>query len=209
MDIHYSREFEILLKEEAEKAECMSILHNHSYEKYQDYSVRINIPVIILSSVIGFLSPISLFPNQGLLLGTLSIGVAVMKTMDNFFDFTKRCECHRMTALNYIRISKFIQLQLSLEKDCRVAPVDLFKMIQNDIQNIRDSEPLIPQDIINRFNEKHKDEPTAKPSITNGLTTIQINTKRHYVSPEDSPVGLKHPFDDKELLKASLKASLP
>jgi hypothetical protein len=186
--IHYSTEFEALLKEEAEKSESMSILHTKSYEIYQKYSIFINIPVIVLSSIIGFLSPLSLFPTQGLLLGGMSIGVAIMKTIDNFFDFTKRCETHRMVALNYLRISKFIQLQLSLEKDCRVKPSDLFQIIQNDLQNIRDAEPLVPSRIIQKFNEKYKDEPTAKPAITNGLTQIRINTKRNYF--DETPKGI-------------------
>jgi paraquat-inducible protein B len=184
-NIHYSTEFETLLKEEAEKAESMSILHTKSYEKYQKFSIYINIPVIVFSSIIGFLSPLALFPNQGLLLGALSIGVAIMKTTDNYFDFTKRCETHRMTALNYIRISKFIQLQLSLEKECRVKPSDLFQLIQNDLQNIRDAEPLVPSEVIDKFNARYKDEPTARPAITNGLTQIRINTKRNYY--DDTP----------------------
>ena len=189
--IHYSHEFENLLKEEAEKSESMSILHTKSYEKYQKYSIQINIPVIVLSSIIGFLSPLALFPNQGLLLGGLSIGVAILKTVDNYFDFTKRCETHRMTALNYLRISKFIQLQLSLEKECRVKPSDLFQLIQNDLQNIRDAEPLVPSEVIHGFNMRYKDEPTAKPAITNGLTQIRINSKRNYY--DETPKALSLP----------------
>jgi hypothetical protein len=192
MNIHYSSEFENLLKEEAEKSEAMSILHTKSYEKYQKYSIGINIPVIVLSSVIGFLSPISIFPNQGLFLGALSIGVAILKTTDNYFDFTKRCETHRMTSLNYIKISKYIQLQLSLEKDCRVKAGDLFGLIQNDLQNIRDSEPLIPQEVIDKFNSKYRDEPTCKPAITNGLTQIRINSKAHYY--DETPLPVVNPM---------------
>ena len=195
--IHYSTEFETLLKEEAEKAESMSILHTKSYEKYQKYSIYINIPVIVFSSVIGFLSPLAIFPNQGLLLGGMSIGVAIMKTVDNYFDFTKRCETHRMTALNYLRISKFIQLQLSLEKECRVKPQDLFQLIQNDLQNIRDAEPLVPSEVINAFNVRYKDEPTSKPAITNGLTQIRINSKRNYF--DDTPKAIPAFFDTAQL----------
>lgn len=175
--IIYSDDFETLLKDEAEKAESMSILHNKAYLRFNKFSVFINIPVIILSSVIGFLSPLNMFEKQPIMLGALSIFIAILKTTDNFFDFTKRCETHRMTSLNYIRISKWIQIQLSLERDCRVNALDLFNTINNDLQNIRDAEPAIPYQVITEFNKQYKEEPTAKPAITNGLTQVKINAK--------------------------------
>jgi len=45
--ISYSEDFEILLKQEAEKAEAMSILHNKSYQKFSKLSIMLNIPVIV------------------------------------------------------------------------------------------------------------------------------------------------------------------
>jgi hypothetical protein len=174
-NIRYTDDFELLLKEEAEKAEAMSILHANCYAKFSKFSIFINIPVIIISSVIGFLSPLNLFTDQNIMLGGISIIVAILKTFDSYFDFTKRCETHRMTSLSYAKISKYIQLQLSLEKNCRFNAKDLYDIINNDLQNIRDAEPLIPKDIINEFNLKYKNETTARPAITNGLTCIKIN----------------------------------
>lgn len=173
--IVYSDDFEAFLKEEGEKAEAMGILHYKSYESFNKLSIGINIPVIILSSIVGFLSPIPLFNDQAIFLGGLSIIIAILKTVDNYFDLTKRSETHRMIALQYNRISKWIQIQLSLERDIRISARDLFDTITNDLQNIRDSEPIVPQDIIEYFNKKYQDEPTSKPSITNGLTNIKIN----------------------------------
>lgn len=188
--ITYSEDFELLLKEEAEKAEAMSLLHNKAYLRFNTFSVAINIPVIILSSVIGFLSPLNMFQSQAIMLGSLSIFIAILKTIDNFFDFTKRCETHRMTALNYIKISKWIQIQLSLERNCRVTAGDLFTIINNDLQNIRDAEPPIPKQTINEFNKQYGDEPTSKPAITNGLTKIKINTRTLDMSKSDVPINL-------------------
>jgi hypothetical protein len=185
--ITYSNDFEVLLKDEAEKAEAMSILHIKSYQRFNRFSIMINIPVIVLSSVIGFLAPLQMFENQAILLGSLSIFIAMLKTVDNFFDFTKRCETHRMTSLNYGRISKMVQIQLSLERDCRIKAQDLFEMITNDLQNIREAEPIIPDPIIRTFNQKYGKETTAKPAITNGLTVVKINgiIKSRPVTPEN------------------------
>ena len=173
----YTDDYEELLKREAEESESMSLLHHRSHLKFNKYSVYINIPVIVISAITGFLSPMTLFDNKDVFLGCLSIFIGLLKTIDSYFDVTKRSETHRMVSLNYIRISRWIRLQLSLEKECRIHPNDLYDIISHDLQNIRDSEPTIPDDVIAAFNILYKDDRTAKPSITNGLTSIVINRR--------------------------------
>jgi hypothetical protein len=182
----FTNEFEELLKNESEKAESMAILHIMAHEKFNSLSLGVNIPVIIVSSLIGFLSPLNIFEQQTILLGALSIIVAIAKTIDSYMDFTKRCETHRVISLNYGKISKFIEIQLALEQECRINPKDLLNYIQNDLQNLRDQEPLIPHKIIEKFNIKYENTTTARPSITNGLTIVKINKK--ILTPPPPPV---------------------
>ena len=170
----FTDELERLFKEEAEKAEVMSILHTYSHIKYNRLSVVVNIPVIIFSSLVGFLSTLDLFDHQNILLGAISLCVATIKTIDSYFDFTKKSESFRLTSLAYAKICKFIQIQLSLDRENRISPDDLLQVITNDLQNLRDAEPTIDKDIIKAFNEKYKDEGGARPPITNGLTQIKI-----------------------------------
>lgn len=174
MSLEYQQDIEKLFKEEAEKAEGMSILHQKSYKKYSYYSVWINIPVIVLSSLVGFLSTIDMFSDQNYMIGGLSIFIAIIKTLDSYFSWTQRSENHRMMGLAYIKISKFIQIQLSLERRFRIRAEDMLKMIQNDLQNLRESENVIDDDIIASFNLQYKDETSAKPAICNGLSKIEI-----------------------------------
>ena len=58
--IDYDDNLENLLKDEAEKAESLSILHRLSHEKYSLYSNAINIPVIVGSSAVGFMTGIQI-----------------------------------------------------------------------------------------------------------------------------------------------------
>lgn len=203
IQVSYTAEFEDLLKAESERAEAMSILHIKAHERFNKFSIGINIPVIVLSSVVGFLSPLTLFPNQTILLGAMSILIAIAKTLDSYMDFTKRTETHRVMSLSYSKISKYIQIQLSLEKECRVVAKDLLDYISNDLSNLKDAEPIIPQVIIRDFNTKYGHEPTSKPAITNGLTIVRINkatiTPRveappsAFVPDEEAPVELVLP----------------
>jgi hypothetical protein len=183
--LEYTDEFELLLKNESERAEAYSILHSKCHSRYNNFSVGINIPVIVLSSIVGFLSTINLFSGKEIFLGAVSISIAIMKALESYFDFTKRSESHRMVSLSYGKISKFIQIQLSLESEVRITPEDLLDIITNQIQNLKDQEPLIPKKIINEFNLQYKNDTTTKPSICNGLTKVEINKKLLTPKPEN------------------------
>lgn len=182
--ISYSDEFEHLLKEEAERCESYSILHSKCHSRYSNLSVMINIPVIVLSSLVGFLSTINLFDGKEIFLGALSICIAIGKSFESYFSWTQRSETHRVIGLNYAKLSKYIQIQLSLEQEVRIRPEDLLDIITNDIQNLKDQEPLIPKKIIREFNEQYKNDRTKKPNICNGLTSVEINKK--LLSPKPS-----------------------
>lgn len=143
----YTDDFEDVLKSEAEEADLMSALHQKSHLKFNLFSVWINIPVIIISSVTGFMSALVMFENQNIFMGALSIFIGILKTIDSYFDITKRSETHRMVSLNYKRIFRLIKLQLSLEKQFRIPATDLYDIINHDLQNIRDAEPSIPSDV--------------------------------------------------------------
>ena len=192
MEITYTDSFERLLKEEAEKAESMSILHYMSYQKYNKLSMLTNIPVIILSGLVGFLSPIDLFTYQSIFLGSISVTIGIIKTLDSYMDYTKRTQTHYLTSLRYTKISKFIQIQLSLEKNCRIIAKDLLNVITHDMENISTSEPCISSDIIIQYNHYYGTNLTAKPSMCNGkLTNIIINkteTKEIHMQTDNIPV---------------------
>ena len=79
INITYSHDFEELLKQEAERSEAMSILHEKSYKKYNRLSMLTNIPVIVISGIIGFLAPINLFDKQDIFLGSLSVLCGMIK----------------------------------------------------------------------------------------------------------------------------------
>lgn len=184
-DIIYTDEFENLLKDEAEKAEVMSILHIKSHEKYYKLSSFINMPVIVISSMIGFLSQINISNHQSEILGAISILVAILKTIDNYFDYTKKTETHRIISLQYSKISKFIQIQLLLDREKRIKANDLLDIIIYDLQNIKDSEPIIPKDVVDFFNNKYeKYKNICKPNIVNGLTEIKILRQNNLIIDE-------------------------
>ena len=172
--MRYTDEEELLFKSCGEKAEAMSILHQMAHVKYTRWSVMTNVPVILISSAVGFVTTIRIFSNQEIMLGILSILVGFVKSMDSYFSFTTRSEAHRMVGLSYGRIANLINIQLTLAREDRIKPEDLLSVVTNDVTSLRDSEPIIDDDIVTRFNKRYATDLTAKPSIVAGLTAIKI-----------------------------------
>jgi hypothetical protein len=150
----YDDEMERLLKRHAEINEGMGLLHQMSYVKYNWLSILTNIPVIVISGVSGFLSTIDMMTSQNIMIGALALFVSIIKSVDNFFDFTKRAENHRITGLNYIKISRILEAQLALKRDDRISCEDLLTMITNETQTLRESEPIINMKRIRQQNQQ-------------------------------------------------------
>jgi hypothetical protein len=193
-DLTYSKELENLLKNQAEQAESYSILHNLSYEKYQFRSNIINIPVIVLSSVIGLLTGMNIQNDQMfIILSTGSIFVSVIKSIDSYFQLQKRAEGHRICSLQFSQIFNKIQIELSLVRSQRQNPKDMLALIKTDLKNLFDIAPLIDADIIEKYNALYKAETgVSKPPITNGLTHIVITSS-------DDEDGNGNPYETKKI----------
>lgn len=205
-DITYSKELEKLLKNQAEQAESYSILHNLSYEKYQFRSNIINIPVIVLSSVIGLLTGMNIQDDgMFIILSTGSIFVSVIKSIDSYFQLQKRAEGHRICSLQFSQIFNKIQIELSLSREQRQNPKDMLSLIKTDLKNLFDIAPLIDSDIIAKYNGLYKNETgVSKPPITNGLTHIEVQGGA--VEPEP-PKQRTYMYYDPDIDNAELKGN--
>jgi hypothetical protein len=179
--ISYNTNLEKLLKENSEECESLSILHRMSYEKYNTRSNYINIPVIILSSAIGFITGIDLqYDQMNIILGIGSVFVGIIKSVDTYFQLAKRAESHRICSLQFSQISKKIQVELTLHRNQRMTAENMMNIIKTDIKNMQDIAPLIDEDIINIYNTKYrKYKRVKKPNFVNGLTDVVVNSNNN------------------------------
>jgi hypothetical protein len=174
-NIEYNRDVENILKTNAEECESLSILHRFSFEKYNERSNYINIPVIILSSAIGFATGIEIgYERMNIILGVGSIFVGIIKSIDTYFQLGKRAESHRLCSLQFGQLNKKIAIELALPRVQRLNAKDMLALIKTDIKNLNEIAPLIDEDVIVKYNLRYTETNVSKPNMVNGLSVVNI-----------------------------------
>ena len=178
----WSDEIEDLLSEWAEVSMCYSYLHNYSTRKYKHKYHHLQIPIIILSTLTGTanFATDSYVPKDyqhgfSAGVGTLNIACGILGTLLAFLKYAELYEGHRISALAWSKLSRTIEIELSLQ-DCKRKPCrDFLKICRSEYDNLLESSPNIDLDIIGMFNKKFDGKYTGvrRPVICNGLKEIK------------------------------------
>jgi len=163
-----------------EKAHCLSWCHKQAEALYSRRRNFIDIPSIVLSSVIGFLNAgsSSMFSDpttSSIALGVGSLTVGVLQTINTYFNWSKKAEGHRISAIQYSKLYRFLNIEMSLPREERMSPHDLLKYTKDYYDRLQEISPLIPPEIIKEFKKKfEKDTEISKPEEANGLEKITV-----------------------------------
>ena len=178
----WSDEIEELLSEWAEVSMCYSYLHNYSTRKYRKKCHHLQIPIIILSTLTGTANfatdsyvPEHLQHGFSAGVGTLNIACGILGTLLAFLKYAEIYEGHRISALAWSKLSRTIEIELSLQ-DIKRKPCRAFlKICRSEYDNLLESSPNIDLDIITFFNKKFdgKYNDVRRPIICNGLKAIK------------------------------------
>ena len=165
-----------------EKAHCLSWLHKKAESLYSNRSTFIDLPVIILSALIGGTSIGSkeLFGNSPaapMILGLISIFVGILNTVGTYFSWSRRAEAHRISNIQYSRLYRHISVEMALPREERTKPSELLQFIRTEYDRLNEISPLIPPSIIKEFNIRFSHEKEiSQPEETNGLEKISVYT---------------------------------
>lgn len=175
IEIVFNRNLEKLLADNAEECESYSLLHRMSYLKYARFSTMIEIPIIILSNLVGFSTALDLgWDKVNILLGLISIIVGIIKSIHSYSQLSQRAEGHKMASQVYAQIRQKILVELALPRNQRISANEMLQIIKKDIENISTISPFIDDQIIELFKNKYPEDNVKKPNILNGLTPAQI-----------------------------------
>ena len=98
----------------------------------------------------------------------------MLNTVGTYFGWSKRAEAHRVSNLQYARMSRFLRVELSLPRDERMNCTELLKMIRSDWERLTEISPLLPNDLIQAFKYEYKKRVVSKPDEIHGIEPIRI-----------------------------------
>lgn len=181
-DISWTPLLEKYFASVGEKAHCLSWLHNKAAGLYSYRRTCIDLPVIVGSGAIAFLNAGSsnLFSDAQLAsvaLGVGSLVVSVLNTITTYFGWSKRAEGHRIGALHYAKLYRFLCVEMGLPRDERMRPGDLLKTVRDQYDRLAETTPDVPPPVIREFKKRFstpKYEDIAKPEEANGLEEITV-----------------------------------
>lgn len=178
--ITWNEKLEEYFASTGEKAHCLGWLHKKAEAYFSTRTTFIDMPVIILSTLIGAASIGSedLFGDSGLaskVLGILSIFVSILNTVGTYFSWSRRAEAHRISYIQYSRMYRYISVEMSLPRDERSKPQELLRYVRVEYDRLSEISPLIPPPIIKLFNDKFSSQKDiSQPEEVNGLEKIEV-----------------------------------
>lgn len=207
MTIHWTVKLEEYFASTGEKAHCLSWVHKQAETLYSSRRTWIDLPVIVGSGLIAFLNAgsSSMFEEprvSSIALGVGSLVVGILNTMGSYFGWARRAEGHRISAIHYSKLYRFITVELSLPREERMKPHDFLKYVKDQYDRLQEISPIIPTVVIQEFQKKFaKETEISKPEEANGLEKITVYRRSdEEEDPGRPPSALKTP---------SLKASTP
>lgn len=178
--IHWTVKLEEYFASTGEKAHCLAWVHKKAEAMYSTRRTWIDLPVIVGSGMIAFLNAASpsMFTDAkvaSIALGIGSLAVGILNTMGSYFGWAKRAEGHRISAIHYSKLFRFITIELALPREERMNPHDFLKYVKDQYDRLQEISPLVPANIVLEFQKKFKDETEiSKPEETNGLEKITV-----------------------------------
>jgi hypothetical protein len=192
----WSEEIEELLSEWAEISMCYSYLHNYSTRKYKRKYHHLQIPIIVLSTLTGTANfatdsyvPEGFQHGFSAGVGALNLFCGILGTLLAFLKYAEIYEGHRISALAWSKLSRTIEIELSLQIGKRKSCREFLKVCRSEYDNLLESSPNIDLDIITMFNKKFDGKYTSvrRPIICNGLKEIKaykIDVVEHAIPTE-------------------------
>ena len=180
-EVSWNDSLETLIGQEGEKCSGLAWLYTESERYYGGMNNYVAIPVIVLSTVTGFISGSSeiLFNNPSVAsigIGGVSLFTGILSTVGSYFSWAKKTEACRITALQYSKLLKFISIEMTLPKQERIRARDMLKMIRETAERLLETSPAVPPHIIADYKSKFDIKTDiTHPEMTTGVIKLNIN----------------------------------
>jgi hypothetical protein len=181
-NIEWTEELELYFKQTGERANGLSWLHKNAETRFSIARNYIEIPVIVLGVLNGAASVGSstLFGDSqyaSVGVGIVVLLTAILTTMISYFKWAARAEAHRISAIQFARLTRFIAVQMGLPRDERVTAASFLRQVKDAIDRLDEISPILPTGSIRVFRTRFvgtQYADVAMPAETNGLERIRV-----------------------------------
>jgi hypothetical protein len=179
--ISWNDSLEDMIGAEGEKCSGLAWLYTESERYFSTMNTYVALPVIVLSTLTGFMSGSSqlIFNDAGsasIGIGGVSLFTGVLSTIGSYFSWAKKTEACRISALQYRKLQKFIITEMTLPKSERIRAKDMLKMIRETVERLLETSPAVPEHIIKTYNRQFKTTAEiSHPEMTQGIAKVRIN----------------------------------
>lgn len=181
-DIDWTDELELYFKQTGERANGLCWLHKNAEARFSIARNYIELPVIIFGVLNGAASVGSstLFGDSqyaSVGVGIVVLITTILTTMISYFKWAARAEAHRISAIQFARLHRFVAVQMGLTRAERLPPPSFLRQVKDAIDRLDEISPILPKSSILEFQQKFSGPAyadVAMPSETNGLERIRV-----------------------------------
>lgn len=179
----YRPEEEILIKEWAERAMVLRVLHYQAWLIFRKKNTIFTIPTIILGTLAGTANVAqSRIPEEYMAVATIAIGSinligAILTTISNWLEIAKQEEGHRVATLSWGKYARHWSTELSLQPADRMPVMEALRAAKQEFDRIVELSPPIPQNLINEFRTKNENKippQFAKPELLGEFKEVRV-----------------------------------
>lgn len=178
---------EDVIKKEAEQSQSLYWLHNRSETLVSKKNDYLAVPGIVLATLTGFLTGGAGEMIPSWVLGSLSVLVGILGTLNTYYKFAQRAEGHRVASLLYLKLFKQIEIEMSLPRNQRTDPEVLLKNLRQQMTQVSETAPRIQERAIQEYRAKFHNEPVSKPIVANGLEIVKVYHEKEPTISVDTP----------------------
>lgn len=147
------------------------------------------IPIIILSAVSGTSNYgiNNVFPNftyGNIIIGTMSLIVAIISFINTFLRNAELSEEHRIAVIQWSKYSRTINTQISIKRNDRTEINDFLLICKTEMDRLMEQSPFIPRKIIIQFKQNFKDLQFELPSELDIINPTIIYKEKNDFLPE-------------------------
>jgi len=181
-DIEWTENLEAYFKSVGERCYGLSWLHKQSEARYASLRNYTDLPVIILGVLNAAASVGSgtLFSDPkwaSIGVGAVALIGSIISAVSAYFKWAARAEGHRIAAIQYGKLNRWISVQMRLPREERLVALECLRYCKQEYDRLQEGSPLVPPEVVREFQRRFNDVKygtISKPTETNGLEAIDV-----------------------------------